>query len=288
MRTLDPQLPRTRRGKPLPLALEETARHSPRSCATAAAATCSFSTLLRELRAAGAIHELPDGRWEPLTRNYLPHTIDENVIRLWGTGMADVATTYVHNLTRTAKMPPRFEARGGERPDPEKRAARVPQAPSTRRARRFLETARCLAHRARSARRHTRRRSQSASASACTTSRTETDYTRLSHVSSTDPTRERQCPPDRRGRRLARCLRCGSGRRGFRGRARRLLSGVTSVGPISGFGSVIQGGIEYQTTGAQIQIEDQPATEAQLQVGQVRDDQGHRGIRMARPASPRL
>ncbi len=68
-----------------------------------------LSTLLRELRAAGAVHELPDGRWEPLTRNYLPHTIDENVIRLWGTGMADVATTYVHNLTRTGKMPPRFE-----------------------------------------------------------------------------------------------------------------------------------------------------------------------------------
>ncbi len=45
-------------------------------------------------------------------------------------------------------------------------------------------------------------------------------------------------------------------------------SDVTSVGPISGFGSVIQGGIEYQTTAAQIQIEDQPATEAQLQVGE--------------------
>jgi uncharacterized protein DUF6502 len=68
-----------------------------------------LSTLLRELRAAGAIHELPDGRWEPLTRNFLPHTIDENVVRLWGSGMADVATTYVHNLTRTGKMPARFE-----------------------------------------------------------------------------------------------------------------------------------------------------------------------------------
>src|SRR3954454_14104621 len=64
-----------------------------------------LSTLLRELRAAGAIHQLANGRWEPLTRNYLPHTIDESVIRLWGTGMADVAATYVHNLTRTAKSP---------------------------------------------------------------------------------------------------------------------------------------------------------------------------------------
>jgi hypothetical protein len=67
------------------------------------------STLLRELRNAGAVRERDDGRWEPLMRNYLPHTIDEHVIRLWGTGMADVASTYVHNLTRTAKMPSRFE-----------------------------------------------------------------------------------------------------------------------------------------------------------------------------------
>jgi hypothetical protein len=65
--------------------------------------------LLRELRAAGAVHKLADGRWEPLTRNYLPHTIDETVIRLWGSRMTDVATTYVNNLTRTAKVPARFE-----------------------------------------------------------------------------------------------------------------------------------------------------------------------------------
>jgi hypothetical protein len=67
------------------------------------------STLLRELRDAGAVRELDDGRWEPLMRNYLPHTIDEHVIRLWGTGMADVASTYVHNVTRTSKLPARFE-----------------------------------------------------------------------------------------------------------------------------------------------------------------------------------
>jgi hypothetical protein len=65
--------------------------------------------LLRELRAAGAVHKLPDGRWEPLMRNYLPHTIDETVVRLWGSRMRDMSTTYVHNLTRTAKAPARFE-----------------------------------------------------------------------------------------------------------------------------------------------------------------------------------
>jgi hypothetical protein len=56
---------------------------------------------------------------------------------------------------------------------------------------------------------------------------------------------------------------------GIEGTGAPVASGVTSVGPISGFGSIITGGIEYQTTAAQIQIEDQPATEAQLQVGEI-------------------
>lgn len=56
---------------------------------------------------------------------------------------------------------------------------------------------------------------------------------------------------------------------GIEGTGSPVASGVTSVGPISGFGSIIQGGVEYQTSGAQIQIDDQPATEAQLQVGEV-------------------
>lgn len=61
---------------------------------------------------------------------------------------------------------------------------------------------------------------------------------------------------------------------GIEGTGAPVASGVTSVGPISGFGSVIQGGVEYQTTGAQIQIDDQQATEAQLQVGDVVAIQG--------------
>jgi hypothetical protein len=35
--------------------------------------------------------------------------MDEQLIRLWGTVVADVATTYVHNLTRTAKTNKRLE-----------------------------------------------------------------------------------------------------------------------------------------------------------------------------------
>jgi hypothetical protein len=97
------------KGKPLALPLEGQGASFAALVRHCSGGDVPLSTLLRELRAAGSIHELADGRWEPLTRNYLPHTIDENVIRLWGSGMADVATTYVHNLTRTAKMPPRFE-----------------------------------------------------------------------------------------------------------------------------------------------------------------------------------
>ena len=35
--------------------------------------------------------------------------MDAELIRLWGTVVADVATTYVHNLTRDARTQARFE-----------------------------------------------------------------------------------------------------------------------------------------------------------------------------------
>ncbi len=132
---LDPQFVDAK-GKPLPLALEGKGATFAALVRHCSGGDVPLSTLLRELRAAGAIHELPDGRWEPLTRNYLPHTIDENVIRLWGTGMADVATTYVHNLTRTAKMPPRFE-RAAVNDRILKVRCPSTASSSTRRARRF-------------------------------------------------------------------------------------------------------------------------------------------------------
>jgi hypothetical protein len=67
------------------------------------------STLLRELRSAGAVLVRADGKVEPLLRSYIPHSMDEQLIRLWGTVLADVGTTYVHNLTRTARIASRFE-----------------------------------------------------------------------------------------------------------------------------------------------------------------------------------
>lgn len=97
------------KGKPLALPVEGAEASFATLVRHCSGGDVPLSTLLRELRAAGAVHKLPDGRWEPLTRNYLPHTIDETVIRLWGSRMADVATTYVNNLTRTTKQPARFE-----------------------------------------------------------------------------------------------------------------------------------------------------------------------------------
>jgi hypothetical protein len=67
------------------------------------------STLLKELLSAGAVRRHPDGRLEAIERNYIPHAVDEQLIRLWGTVLADVATAYAHNLTRTARTPARFE-----------------------------------------------------------------------------------------------------------------------------------------------------------------------------------
>ena len=67
------------------------------------------STLLKELRNAGAVRETADGQLEALQRAYIPHTMDEQLIRLWGTVIADIATTYVHNLTRTPSAAARFE-----------------------------------------------------------------------------------------------------------------------------------------------------------------------------------
>jgi hypothetical protein len=56
---------------------------------------------------------------------------------------------------------------------------------------------------------------------------------------------------------------------GIQGSGAPVASGVTSVGPITGFGSVFVDGVEYATAGAQIRIDDESATEAQLRVGQI-------------------
>jgi hypothetical protein len=61
------------------------------------------STLLKELVNAGAVRTRTDGRLEAVKRDYIPHSMDEALIRLWGTVIADVASTYVQNLAPARK-----------------------------------------------------------------------------------------------------------------------------------------------------------------------------------------
>lgn len=46
-------------------------------------------------------------------------------------------------------------------------------------------------------------------------------------------------------------------------------SPVTATGPVTGFGSIFVSGVEYTTTGAQIQIDGQPGMESQLAIGEI-------------------
>lgn len=67
------------------------------------------STLLKELLAAEAVRQRPDGRLEPLKRSYIPQSMDEQLVLLWGKRMTDLARTYAHNLTSSPSAAARFE-----------------------------------------------------------------------------------------------------------------------------------------------------------------------------------
>ncbi len=56
---------------------------------------------------------------------------------------------------------------------------------------------------------------------------------------------------------------------GIEGSGAPVASDVTTTGRINGFGSVFIDGVEYDAATAQIRIDDQPATEADLRVGHV-------------------
>lgn len=67
------------------------------------------TTVLKELISAGAVRQRSDGSLQVLQRHYIPHAMDAELVRLWGTVLADVASTYGHNLTRSAREASRFE-----------------------------------------------------------------------------------------------------------------------------------------------------------------------------------
>ena len=97
------------RGKPLPLPLEGEAVSFAALLRRCGAGDVRPSTLLKELLSAQAVRETCDGRLEPLKRSYVPQSMDERLITMWGKRITDVAKTYVHNLTRPAHAPTRFE-----------------------------------------------------------------------------------------------------------------------------------------------------------------------------------
>ncbi|MGE0581531.1 MAG: DUF6502 family protein [Steroidobacteraceae bacterium] len=96
-------------GLPLALPLEGEGASFAELLRRCGAGDVRASTLLKELRDAGALRTLPGGRVEPLMRDYIPQGMDAELVRLWGTVIADVAGTYLHNLARRPASPARFE-----------------------------------------------------------------------------------------------------------------------------------------------------------------------------------
>jgi hypothetical protein len=67
--------------------------------------------MLKELKSAGAIAPLPNGALRPLRRYYIPTSMSDEQIRLWGSTIRDLATTIGYNLTRAGNGPSLFERR---------------------------------------------------------------------------------------------------------------------------------------------------------------------------------
>jgi hypothetical protein len=104
---LDPAF-RDDEGRPARLRLEGQGQSFTALVQHCAGGDVPVSTLLKELVAAGAVRERK-GRLEVLQRNYIPHPMDEELIRLWGSGVADIATTSAHNLVKAPNATARFE-----------------------------------------------------------------------------------------------------------------------------------------------------------------------------------
>jgi len=67
--------------------------------------------MIKELRAAGAIGDAERMRLRALKRSYIPRELNEDLVRLWGSVLQDVGTTFEHNLYRAETDQPRFERR---------------------------------------------------------------------------------------------------------------------------------------------------------------------------------
>jgi hypothetical protein len=105
---LDPEFA-DREGRPRPLPLQGDTGSFAQLLRKSGAGDVRPITVLRELLDAKAVRKRDDGKLEALMRNYIPRPTDEQLIRLWGTVLADVADVYVHNMSRSPRSPTRFE-----------------------------------------------------------------------------------------------------------------------------------------------------------------------------------
>jgi hypothetical protein len=96
-------------GQPAPLPMEGEGVSFTALLRHCGASDVRPSTLLKELFAAQAVRQLPDGRLEPLKRSYIPQTMDEQLVLLWGKRITDLARTSGHNLTSSSAEATRFE-----------------------------------------------------------------------------------------------------------------------------------------------------------------------------------
>jgi len=70
--------------------------------------------MIKELKGAGAIEELPDGKLRPLTRTYVPAGVPANPaerLRLWASVLSDIVNAIDHNFSRDDTQPAQFERR---------------------------------------------------------------------------------------------------------------------------------------------------------------------------------
>jgi hypothetical protein len=104
-RYLDPS------GNPKELRIEGAGEATFAELAQRCAPGIPLVAMLKELRAAGAIADVAGNRLRVLKRHYIPRDLNENLIRLWGSVLRDLATTFEHNVFRGEADPPRFERR---------------------------------------------------------------------------------------------------------------------------------------------------------------------------------
>jgi hypothetical protein len=105
---LEPRF-RDARGKPARLRLEGPGATFEELLKHCGAGDVRPTTVLKELVSAGVVRQGKDGRLQALARNYIPQVTDEQLVRLWGTVLADIANVYVHNMSRGPRTPTRFE-----------------------------------------------------------------------------------------------------------------------------------------------------------------------------------